>query len=68
MSERTQEPRSGTRLYSVSKVANRLDVSQDTVRRLIDRGDLMAIRIGSSVRVLAVDLESFVERRLGDER
>jgi excisionase family DNA binding protein len=63
MSERTHEPRSETRLYAISTVADRLDISEDSVRRLIARGDLTAIRIGSSVRVAAAELESFVERR-----
>jgi excisionase family DNA binding protein len=63
MSNRTHEPTLGTRLYSVDTVADLLDVSQDTVRRLIARKDLTALRIGSSVRVAAAELESFVERR-----
>jgi excisionase family DNA binding protein len=69
MSERTHEPRSETRLYAISTVADRLDVSKDTVRRLIASGDLTAIRIGSSVRVAAAELESFVKgRREGASR
>jgi excisionase family DNA binding protein len=63
MSSRTQESAAGTRLYSVGTVADRLDVSQDTVRRLIARGELTPIRIGSAVRISAAELESFVERQ-----
>jgi excisionase family DNA binding protein len=70
MGSRTQEPEPGSRthLYSIAKVADRLDLSRDTVRRLIGRGDLTAIRIGSSVRVSAAELESFLERRRGAGR
>jgi excisionase family DNA binding protein len=63
MSIRTQQPVPGPRLYSISTVADRLDVSPDTVRRLLARGDLTPIRIGSAVRIAAAELESFVERR-----
>jgi excisionase family DNA binding protein len=62
MGNRTHE-QSWARLYSVSTVAGRLDVSEDTVRRLINRGDLTAIRIGTAVRVAAAELDSFLERR-----
>jgi excisionase family DNA binding protein len=62
--ERDPEPD----LYSVNTVAKRLDVSADTVRRLIARGELSAIRIGVSVRVPAAEIESFVERRRGIPR
>ena len=36
---------------SVEQAARRLNMSQATVRRMIKRGDLVAIRIGRSVRV-----------------
>jgi excisionase family DNA binding protein len=62
MGSRTHEATNGTRLYSVRTVANLLDVSQDTVRRLIERQELAVIRIGSAVRITAADLESFIER------
>jgi excisionase family DNA binding protein len=68
MVERTHEPRRETRLYSVSTVAERLALSKDTVRRLIAGGDLASIRIGSSVRVAAAELESFLERRRKEAR
>ena len=66
MGSHTHEPRLSTQLYSINTVAERLEVSQDTVRRLIARGDLVAIRIGASVRVSATELEAFIEgqRRL----
>ena len=56
MSKRTHEPAAGTRLYSISTVAERLDVSQDTVRRWIARHGLGAIRIGSTIRIDAHEL------------
>jgi excisionase family DNA binding protein len=44
-------PEPGERFLSVAEVAVRLDVSPKTVRRMIDRGDLPAHRIGRLVRV-----------------
>jgi excisionase family DNA binding protein len=64
MSTHLHEPQP-PQLFSIGAVAVRLDVSRDTVRRLIARGDLAAIRIGGVVRVSADDLESFVERQRG---
>lgn len=63
MSNRTHEPAVGTTLYSISTVAARLDVSQDTVRRLIAQGELTPIRIGFNVRIDATELEAFVHRQ-----
>jgi excisionase family DNA binding protein len=63
MSKRTHEAPSGPMFYSIATLAERLDVSRDTVRRLIERGELVAIRIGSSVRVDAVEVEAFVRRQ-----
>ena len=65
MRNQTHEPRLSTQLYSINTVAERLEVSQDTVRRLIARGDLVAIRIGASVRVSAAELEAFIEGQRG---
>lgn len=63
MSSRTHESHSEGKLLSIATVADRLDVSRDTVRRLVARGDLPAIRIGSAVRVSAVEFDSFLESR-----
>ena len=38
-------------MLTVYQVAERLTVSPKTVRRLVERGDLPALRIGGSVRV-----------------
>lgn len=57
------------RWYSIKEVANRLDVSHDTVNRIIARGDLAAIRVSDRiVRIPAPALHRFesgtkVERR-----
>jgi excisionase family DNA binding protein len=49
---------------TVSEVAASLRVSTMTVYRLINGGDLPAVRIGRSFRVRARDLGSFVSDRL----
>lgn len=43
--------------------AEELEVSVDTIQRLITRGDIPAITIGSSVRIKRNDLEDFIESR-----
>ncbi len=49
-------------LRSVSDVAALLGVHTRTVRRLIMRGELVARRIGRSVRVSERDLQAYLER------
>lgn len=65
MSDPPPDPQSTTQLHSIDTVAARLAVSRDTVRRLIAREDLIAIRIGGVLRVPATELEAFVERQRG---
>lgn len=43
------------RLSSVAAAADRLGVSQDTVRRMIDRGELTGYRLGK--RLIRIDLD-----------
>ncbi len=45
------EPVVGRMALRVSEVAIAFDVSQNTVRRWIKRGDLKSFRVGSTVRV-----------------
>jgi excisionase family DNA binding protein len=47
---------------SIKKLATRWDVSERTVRRLIETGDLPVHRIGSQVRISRADREAY-ERR-----
>lgn len=50
------------RLLEVSAVARRLSVSASTVYRLIDEGELEAVRIRRSVRVPDLCLRRYMER------
>jgi excisionase family DNA binding protein len=43
-------------------VAELLNVSRKTAYRLIERGELSAVRIGTSVRVRPEDLAAYLER------
>ena len=50
------------KFYSVEKVAEILDVSVRTVRRLISDGDLEAIKVRKSVRVSDEHLDIYVNK------
>ncbi len=50
-------------LLTTEEVADYLRVDIVTVRRLVNRGDLTAYRIGSEYRFTRADLEDFVKRR-----
>ena len=43
-------------------VARNLDISIATVYRLIRCGDIPAIRVGGQYRILAEDLDKYIER------
>ena len=58
-SERT--PRPG-RLFSVPEAADQLGISDKSVRRAIQRGDLVAHRIGRLLRISEADLALFVAK------
>jgi len=47
---------------AVDHVAERLDVSTRTVRRWIERGDLIAHRFGAVIRIAESDLRAFLAR------
>ena len=49
-----------TRLLTVRKTAELLQISVRTVWSLIERGKLPVVRIGRSTRLLPADLEAFI--------
>jgi excisionase family DNA binding protein len=53
-------PPAGPRAYSVAEVAERLDVSDSTVRRLIATGHLATVAHLHPVRVAAATLDEFL--------
>ncbi|HVX22568.1 MAG TPA: helix-turn-helix domain-containing protein [Acidimicrobiales bacterium] len=53
-----------TRFMTVGEVAAVLRVSNMTVYRLINAGDLAAVRIGRSFRVREEDLDRYLGERL----
>jgi excisionase family DNA binding protein len=54
-----------SRLPPIDQVAEGLGVSKRTVRRLIARHELVACRLGRSVRVHPDDLAAYIDRRRG---
>ena len=51
---------SGDRLLTVAEVAEVLRVSGMTVYRLIEKGELRALRIGARWRVSSADLDEYL--------
>ena len=58
-----QKALSSSNLLTIANVAASLQVSTKTVRRLIDRGELDAIRIGRSIRIQPEALALLISRR-----
>jgi excisionase family DNA binding protein len=50
-------------MLSLKHTAEALDVSTKTVRRLLERGDLTAIRVGGRLRIDAADIRGYLERQ-----
>ena len=51
------------KMLSIRAVADHLDVSIKTIRRWIDRGDLLAFKLGGQWRIDPDDLERFLWRQ-----
>ena len=62
MSDQTTAP-TLPRLLTLKQTADHLQVSVKTVRRWIDAGDLIAHRLGRSLRVGESDLQTFIRMR-----
>ncbi len=47
---------------TVAEVASILKLNQQTIRNMLDRGDLPFVRLGRRVRIKRSDFDQFVER------
>ncbi len=54
-------------LLTLQQVADRLQVSMSTVRRLIDAGKLKTVRIGRNLRVRPEDLKVYIDTQVEGE-
>jgi len=52
-----------TRFYTVAEVADLLSVSTRSVRRWMERGDLLAHGFGRQIRISDLDLRAFLASR-----
>ena len=50
----------GDRLLTIEQVAERLAVARRTVFRLIEKGDIRAVKIGRLTRIRESDLERYI--------
>jgi excisionase family DNA binding protein len=49
-------------LYSPRNAADYLDISTETLRRLVRTGELLAVKLGGSTRYARADLDALIER------
>ena len=57
---------SGSTFLTVAEVAARMRVSKMTVYRLVHGGELPAVRVGRSFRVLEKDVDEYLRRSFYD--
>jgi len=50
------------KFYSINEIAELLDLSSRTVRRAIERKELIAHKLGRAVRIAEGDLKAFIAR------
>lgn len=51
------------RMLSIAEVAEYLNISAKTVYRLIEKGELPALKVGARWRFKPEDLEAYLERQ-----
>ena len=59
--ERSQSAAAGEPLFTVEEVASQAALSKTSIRRAISSGELVAVRLGRSVRVRLSDWERYLE-------
>jgi len=61
-----KRPLTTKRYYRVGELSVRFDISPQTVYRMIDLGELKAVRLRGCLRVSAEELRRYVKRRQTD--
>jgi excisionase family DNA binding protein len=61
MKENEENQANGGSMLTTGAVARRLGVTSWTVRQLIERGELPALRVSKHYRVSEADLNAFIE-------
>ena len=59
--ENIMDTQNTIKLLRLTEVAERLDVSMPTVRRLVKGGKIKSVRVGRVLRVRPLDLESYLQ-------
>ena len=54
--------RTGSDLFSVSELGRHLGVSRWTVYRLVNKGELRAVRVGERLRFRPADVDAYLDR------
>ena len=54
----TNEP---SQLHRLTYVCSRTDLSRSTIYRLIERGDLKAVKVGKALRITDSEINRFIE-------
>ena len=62
MAENTPGDMSEAQFLTIAEVAARMRVSKMTVYRLVHGGDLPAVRVGRSFRVLESDVDEYLRK------
>lgn len=53
--------------FDLYEAERRSSLSRSTLRRAIDAGELKAVRVGTAIRIRAVDLDDFLRRKAGSD-
>jgi len=64
----TTMTQSNIQLLRLPEVAERLQVSMPTVRRLVKDGKIRTVRVGRVIRVRPMDLESYIQGSINISR
>lgn len=54
------------KLLTIKEVAERLAVSEPTIYRLINRGELPTVKIGRALRFDEADIEAYIRKAKGE--